>query len=149
MRTTWRPEKSAPPALGASMTPMIDVVFLLLIFFVCTASFQPIEALLPGDLLISGAGIANVPLEEQPQLERVVLRAAIDSQDRVAWTVNEKECGSHEQLQDLLAALAEIDPTLPVVVDPDRDVPLGDVINGYDTARQAGFGKVKFATSVE
>ena len=34
-------------SLEIKMTPMIDVVFLLLIFFVWTASFQVVEYLLP------------------------------------------------------------------------------------------------------
>ncbi|MEA1952290.1 MAG: biopolymer transporter ExbD, partial [Planctomycetota bacterium] len=33
--------------LDVKMTPMIDVIFLLLIFFVCTASFQMLEEVLP------------------------------------------------------------------------------------------------------
>ena len=34
-------------SLDNMMTPMIDVVFLLLIFFLTTASFQRLEKLLP------------------------------------------------------------------------------------------------------
>ncbi|TWT73582.1 Biopolymer transport protein ExbD/TolR [Posidoniimonas polymericola] len=130
------------------MTPMIDVVFLLLIFFVCTASFQPVEALLPGDLLISGAGGAGVPQEEQPPLERVVIRAE-QSGAGVAWTVNESPCPTDAALRALLGQLAGIDSTLPVVIDPDRKVELGRVIDGFDAARSAGFVDVKFAASVE
>ena len=37
--------------LEISMTPMIDVVFLLLVFFVWTASFQVVENMLPTSLL--------------------------------------------------------------------------------------------------
>jgi biopolymer transport protein ExbD len=130
------------------MTPMIDVVFLLLIFFVCTASFQPVEALLPSDLLISGAGVIDAPLEEKPRLERVVLRAKTDS-DGAEWFVNEKPCGDAAGLRELLATLAQIDRRLPVVIDPDRQVALGHVIDGCDAARQAGFTEVKFAASLE
>mgnify|MGYP001380259885 CR=1 FL=1 len=38
-----------PPQTNDSpdLTPMIDVVFLLLIFFICTASFQIVEQTLP------------------------------------------------------------------------------------------------------
>ena len=37
-------------ALEIKMTPMIDVVFLLLVFFVWTASFHAVEYLLPSSL---------------------------------------------------------------------------------------------------
>ncbi|TWT37881.1 Biopolymer transport protein ExbD/TolR [Posidoniimonas corsicana] len=148
MRTSWRPATHSQPTLGASMTPMIDVVFLLLIFFVCTASFQPVEALLPGDLLISGAGSIDAPPEEQPQLERVVIHAKLVG-DAVAWRVNEADCPTDQRLRDLLAQLAGIDSSLPVVIDPDRRVQLGRVIDGFDAARSAGFTDVKFAASVD
>ena len=38
------------------MTPMIDVVFLLLVFFVWTASFQLVENRLPGAIAPPTAG---------------------------------------------------------------------------------------------
>lgn len=148
MRTTWRPERKPAPALGASMTPMIDVVFLLLIFFVCTASFQPVETLLPSDLLLAGAGDLDVPLEKTPKLERVVIyleRAA----GQTTWRVNETRCEGLGKLRALLAKLAAIETSLPVVVDPAHDVPLGEVVHGYDAARAAGFVDIKFAASAE
>ena len=146
MRTTWRPAAKPPPALGASMTPLIDVVFLLLIFFVCTASFQPVETLLPSDLLISGAGEWDLPLERPPELERVVIQASRDG-GQAAWRVNKTPCADLGELRALLATVAQIDAALPVVIDPDRDVPLGAVIDGYDVARGAGFADIKFAAS--
>ena len=41
--------------LDVKMTPMIDVIFLLLIFFVSTASFQAAEETLPTNLSLPGA----------------------------------------------------------------------------------------------
>ena len=46
-----------------SMTPMIDVVFLLLIFFICASVGQRSEALLPTQLAEGGA----VPAAEMVQ----------------------------------------------------------------------------------
>ena len=36
--------------IDSAMTPMIDVVFLLLVFFVWTASFQVVEFVLPSNM---------------------------------------------------------------------------------------------------
>ena len=36
--------------IDSAMTPMIDVVFLLLVFFVWTASFQIVEHVMPSEL---------------------------------------------------------------------------------------------------
>lgn len=148
MRTTWRPSVNSPPALGASMTPLIDVVFLLLIFFVCTASFQPVETLLPSDLLISGASDLDAPLEPEPELERVVLGAEV-SPAGVVWQVNGRRCDNLTQLRAVLVQLAKIDARLPVIVDPDSRTPLGVVVSGYDAARAAGLSDIKFAASAD
>ncbi len=48
---------------SVSMTPMIDVVFLLLIFFVCKASFQIAEAVLPSPLATGGTTAVELPPE--------------------------------------------------------------------------------------
>ena len=50
------------------MTPMIDVVFLLLIFFVCTASFQIAEALLPAPLAYAGNVQTPTEIDIEPDI---------------------------------------------------------------------------------
>ena len=47
--------------MEVKMTPMIDVIFLLLIFFVCTASFRAVEEVLPTNLSLPGAIGAESP----------------------------------------------------------------------------------------
>ena len=51
MRRPRETVQSGPTDIDAAMTPMIDVVFLLLVFFVWTASFQIIEQALPSQLV--------------------------------------------------------------------------------------------------
>ena len=43
-------QTGAATDIDSAMTPMIDVVFLLLVFFVWTASFQIIEQVMPSQL---------------------------------------------------------------------------------------------------
>ena len=43
----WRHPRFQQQSTELSMTPMIDVVFLLMVFFVCTASFKAAELVLP------------------------------------------------------------------------------------------------------
>ena len=57
----------------AAMTPMIDVVFLLLIFFVWTSSFQAIEAVLPSQLTSAGDPGRGSDLPQE-DFERIVVR---------------------------------------------------------------------------
>ena len=126
------------------MTPMIDVVFQLMIFFICTASFQAAEELLPSQLSITGGTSVPSPVEIEPELERIVVRATFHD-SRVNWIVNERPCATIPEVQQVLHAVAAIDRTLPVVLDVAGDVPLGDMIDVYDLCRLEKFEKIQFA----
>ncbi len=130
------------------MTAMIDVVFLLLIFFVCTASFQVVEFVLPSNLLVSSNASVDVPIEPPDDLERIVVEVAT-GESGVTWRVNDLPCASRGELAELLSAVASVDASLPVVVDCQDAVPLGEAITVYDTARSLGLAKVQFAADAE
>ena len=132
--------------LDVAMTPMIDVVFMLLIFFVWTASFQIAELVLPSSLVTQsqGQGEHEVDLELQ-DLDRVVVHVGWDGA-APNWIVNDVPVASFDGVRTRLLAVARIKASLPVLVDPQPAVPLGHVIDVYDAARQAGFQNVQFAT---
>ena len=130
------------------MTPMIDVVFLLLIFFVCTASFQIAEEILPAGLLALGGSAVDVDLQPEVDLERVIVKIG-DRAGRVAWLVNDRPYENLSQVRDVLAAVAQIDAGVPVILDVEGAVPLGHVIDAYDVCRLVGFDKIQFAASAE
>ncbi|MDP7205670.1 MAG: biopolymer transporter ExbD [Pirellulaceae bacterium] len=131
-------------SLEIKMTPMIDVVFLLLVFFVWTASFQVVEYLLPSELSTLPGNQAA--LEEPPpeaDFEDVVIRIHWAG-DQPGWTVNEQQADSLAQLQQRLQAIAQVKQDAPVILHPDEEVPLGDVINVFDLSRLVGFEKIQF-----
>ena len=49
--------------IDQAMTPMIDVVFLLLIFFVCASVGQTADSLLPTELAAGGVAAKLPPIE--------------------------------------------------------------------------------------
>ncbi len=130
------------------MTPMIDVVFLLLVFFLCTASFQIHEQVLPSSLQIAG-GTADRP-EDVPQqlvdLEHVIVKI-FWQEGRPSWEVNRTPKASLAEVADVLAAAAAVQVDIPVIVDPAAAVPVGYVIEVYDLSRALGFAKIQFAAS--
>jgi len=132
---------------SVSMTPMIDVVFLLLIFFVCTASFQLPESILPTP--ISQGGIAAIlpPKLEEVELERILIELA-QKNDCTEIAVNGQHCDSFDRLAELLVALASVDSTLPVILDIEGETPLGAAIEVVDRCRLAGFAKIQFAAKI-
>jgi biopolymer transport protein ExbD len=127
-----------------AMTPMIDVVFQLMIFFICTASFQAAEELLPSNLAIATGAGAPVPMDLDPELERILVTAT-HSDGTTRWIVNERACESVPQVREILHTVATIDRSLPVVLDVGGEVPLGDLIDVYDVCRLEAFEKIQFA----
>ena len=131
------------------MTPMIDVVFLLLIFFVCTASFQIAEAVLPSPLATGG----TTPVELPPELTEVLLeRVLIEvlQEGRITrLAINGQVCATPARLSEMLRAVASIDRTLPVILDIAGETPLAAAIDVYDRCRLAGFQRIQFAASIE
>ena len=134
--------------IDIAMTPMIDVVFMLLIFFVWTASFQVVELLLPSNLVSQDAEAGTTQLNQvQDDLERIVVRViGLGTAGLPTWTVNDVSLDEFGQVIERLNAIAKIRSSLPVLVDPDADVALGYVIDVYDAARSAGFENVQFTT---
>jgi biopolymer transport protein ExbD len=127
-----------------AMTPMIDVVFLLMIFFICTASFQMAEELLPTSLAAASGTSAASPIELEPELERIVVQATVVD-GKTKWVVNERPCDTVAEVRQVLRTVAQIDQTLPVILDVAGEVPLGDMIDVYDLSRLEGFEKIQFA----
>ena len=139
-----------------AMTPLIDVVFLLLIFFVCASTDQVRESLLPTEL--AGGSIESPATNPGPRPlgeAWVRVRAGDGRGERVArfgkgpWIEVEGRSFSgpnrHQLLSRFLKTLATAAPELPVILDIDPDVPLGEALAAYDAARAADFDAIHFA----
>jgi len=130
-----------------AMTSMIDVVFLLLIFFAVTGGSGMREFLLPTELAASGAieSVHPAPPSE-PLTVDIWLRLTINPESgRTVVDMNGTSYTDLEELKGQLQALAELGPENPVVLDVANEVPLGDLVDLYDTCRTAGFQTVNFA----
>lgn len=132
---------------SVSMTPMIDVVFLLLIFFVCTASFQISEFVLPSPLALDGSTAEVEAVLAEPDLERIVVGVS-RSEGELRLTVNGRVCQSLARLSELLESLHKIDANLPVLLDVDDEALLGSAIDVYDRCRLAKFQRIQFVAEV-
>ena len=135
--------------IDLQLTPMIDCVFLLMVYFIWSSSFTIAEQSLPSQLSpqLSGSGtsVDAVP-EPIEDFEQLVVRLFV-ADGRVVWTLRDVPMPSLAQLRSALVTAARIKRDAPVILHPDGAVPLGDVIDVYDIARLAGFEKVQFAAS--
>ena len=134
--------------MDSAMTPMIDVVFLLLVFFVWTASFQIVEQILPSEMSAQ-MGEAPSDLNDPPpemDFEPIVIRIDWDGANP-SWKLNDGGIESVQQLGERLKVLAGIKTDAPVILHPEQVVPLGYVIEAYDVSKLSGFNKVSFAVN--
>ncbi|MCA9134439.1 MAG: biopolymer transporter ExbD, partial [Planctomycetales bacterium] len=94
------------------MTPMIDVIFLLLVFFLTSSSFQLIEQLLPGAVSeVSpppAAGAAQAPREPtQDALDQVIVKLQTAG-DAVTASINGARLGALPELKERLTAMSAV-----------------------------------------
>jgi len=130
------------------MTPMIDIVFLLLIFFVCASVGQIRESSLPTPLS-AGSIETTEPVETPKPLGDVwvhLRRTGPGADASTEAEVNNQVYEDRERLRSVLHELAGVAPEIPVILDIDPDVPVDDFVDIYDTCRGAGFEDIQFAT---
>ena len=134
--------------LEIKLTPMIDVVFLLLVFFIWNAQLQKVEYVLPSQLSVAAGNQEAKSMEPLPEadFDDVVVRIRWLN-EQPSWSINDNPVASLEQLQERLMIIQEIKRDAPVILHPDKQVPLGHVIDVYDRSRSAGFDRIQFAAS--
>lgn len=109
-----------------SLTPLVDVVFLLLLFFALTLHFSPEEA-------ISVELPTSSSTKKQPETE-IILTVTPEGVIRL----NEKDVPS-ESLETELVSLRKIDEKQAVQVRADQEVEVGKLVAIIDAIRNAGF----------
>lgn len=118
------------------LTPMIDVVFQLLLFFMVTTTFissQGIDVELP-------RSSAQVVLSDKKDVNIWMTTEGAVYVDEVPMTTAE--------LRALLKRRAEADPNAQVVIKADQGVSHGRVVAVMDLARSLGLSKLAIATEV-
>jgi len=131
------------------MTAMIDVVFLLLIFFLWTSSFEVPEFDLVSALSLPPVGNSNRKVESpQMPFDEIVIRIIPAPEGRWQVKLNESLVPDLSQLKAKLLTIAALGAQPAVIVHPDSAIPMEAAIAVYDVARSAGFDRVLFTTTL-
>lgn len=129
-------------SLDNMMTPMIDVVFLLLVFFLTTASFQRLEKLLPSSVSASsdstlGESQDTPPVPPQEDIHDCVIKIRrLENQIEYQW--NGVRVESLEAIEQRLIGILKVRADVPIIVDPDDSILAGDALGVYDLVKRAG-----------
>lgn len=123
--------------LELNLTPLIDVVFLLLIFFMVSTTFDR-----QSEIAISLPESSSEPVTEKKQ-ELVII---IDAKG--GYFVNQEEVVSSRMdiLRSAIFNAAKGSEQPQVVIQADRQTPHQAVIKAMDALRQLGFNHLTFAT---
>ncbi len=127
------------------MTPMIDIVFLLLVFFVCVASDQVIEMTLPAELAAGSIEAKQLQPQESWTTEIRLRLFSNPGQETASVEMNGRVFNDYTQFQTTLSALADVSRDSPVILDISDDVELRDVVTIYDACRASEFESIHFA----
>jgi len=130
-------QRRRAPEMSVDLTPLIDVVFLLLIFFMVTTTFVQ-EGRLSLELPEAETEAVAEPLEPV----QVIVSAEGD------YAVNGRPLADHA-IETVRAALMDASQNAseqPMVITSDAGAPMQSVIRVMDAAGQLGFERVRIAT---
>lgn len=134
----FRRGHTAPPDDSIDLTSLLDVIFILLIFFLVTASFtQTEDQSMPVDL---PQGSHAGEIEAQEELT-VFIQEDGTATFRIRDEVLEEDIPP-EELVERLRTVRESHGQRPLFLRGDENVRYGEVVRVLDASRDAGFTKV-------
>lgn len=131
------------------MTPMVDVVMVILVFFMAGVSVM-------GPRWMLGSRLPTPAAESKPSsLLRVRIELVVSEQGRTRARASRvsPEPAAAEEIADLAALAAWLDSALPtaqrdvavVLIAPGGDVPYQDVVLAHEICYRLGIGRVALA----
>ncbi len=132
-RFSWQ-QHQGEEELAVDITPMLDVVFILLIFFIVTASF----------VKESGIDVSRPQAQTAVNQDSATIMVGIRSDDSV-WIANRKLAISN--VRPTLERLHAENPQGGVVIQADKDSRTEILVGVMDAARAAGIEDVAIASS--
>ena len=123
---------------AVNLTPLIDVVFILLIFFMVSTTFQR-----ESEIKIELPEASAEPVEEKPESLEIV----IDSDGH--YFIDEQQVVNTE-LDTLITAIRKFlgeKTDIPVIIRADRNTPYESVVRAMDATSQLGLVHMSLATS--
>lgn len=116
-----------------NISPLIDMVFILLIFFIVTTVF--VEE--------TGVEVTKPQAASQIQLEKNSILIAITANNNVVY--GGRDIGVNG-VRSVVKRLIQDDPRMPVIIQADENVPTRILVRVIDEAKLAGANSVNIST---
>ena len=116
-----------------NISPLIDMVFILLIFFIVTTVF--VEE--------TGVEVTKPQAASQIQLEKNSILIAITANNNVVY--GGRDIGVNG-VRSVVKRLVQDDPRMPVIIQADENVPTRILVRVIDEAKLAGANSVNIST---
>jgi biopolymer transport protein ExbD len=130
-------KRTAPHVLGFQIAPMVDILLVLLCFFIVTWSIAKKENELD----------VKVPSEQNAKDQNAVLNQTVLNVKADGTVVWNKKTVSLPELSARLKELSNLFPDYAIIVRGDERAPFLFIANVLDTCRQANIWNVAFATA--
>jgi biopolymer transport protein ExbD len=129
-------KQAEPKILGFLIAPMVDILLVILVFFIVTWNFALSENEL--DVRVPTATKAN---ETQPYVGQVVINIAANG-----TVIVNRQPKTSQELLELLKKLSQLYPDQAIIVRGDQGVEYKHIVDVLDICRQADIWNVAFAT---
>jgi biopolymer transport protein ExbD len=136
------------------MTPMIDVTFLLLIFFLCTIKFKILEGKIPA-YLPKDVGVNSTPIDKELEKIEIHIRrtdTSIDIDTSWEWTENQisihigpKRVKGLREFYDIIKKTHQNNPEAKATIYPHPGTVYIDAVKVVNECLRANFLDITFA----
>lgn len=137
-------KRQHPPKDELDMTSLVDVTFLLLVFFMITASFSVQKFLQIAAPESDNNAAAVTAAVQNDDIEGKSVNVAIDAEDRIQ--VDDAPVGSLSELKEILKRKLQDDGKSDVLIEAAYKATHGTVVAVTDLAIQAGMAHVRRAS---
>ena len=120
-----------------NVTPLLDLAFVLLIIFMITTPLLENSV----NLIIPSSAAANAPISRS-QVQTISI-------DRSATIKIDNEIVDPGSLVTRLIELKRVNPDVAIVIRPDRELPVQQLVTVMDSLQRAEITKVGIATKTE
>lgn len=132
MKRAWESDLQQDDGANINISPLIDIVFILLLFFIVTSVF----------VQETGIEVERPKASQAVTLERESIYVAVSADRKVYFG------GSEIGIQGILPTLQRLSPTedQPVIIQVDGRVPTQFLVSVIDEVKRAGIKTVNVAT---